>query len=116
MNLYKNLIEHCGFKPPHNIEEHLSAALGDLYCGPHGADHWRDHFNDPDAEDYSFRDSCAIVGSWFDEQDWPRFCDEEGYPMGIKDCNQYDMDGVPYYEVDLGDLRREMFGELSRYL
>lgn len=115
MNLNAALIKSCAIKAPTDIQQHANAATYDLYQGPLGVDYWREEKGID--QDYNFVASCKAVSDWFDEQDWPRYCDEDGEPLAEGDRQNFEDEGIHYYEVDPSDLRKELFGtELSKYL
>ena len=116
MNTTETLIIHSGIVMPPDVKRHFKAALSDLYCGPHGTDHWREETDDPSAPPYSFVESCRVVSKWFHDQDWPSYCDEDGYPLAEGDRQNFEDEGCPYYEVNTSDIKRELFGELARYI
>lgn len=98
---------------PDDVRKHSGAAMSDLYFGPKGPDYWREELDDPSAPDYSFTKSCKIVADWFDSVDWPSYVDEDGYAQRFSYLEEW---GVPYYEVTMADLKRELFGELASYI
>lgn len=114
MNLTKELIKNSGIEMPDVVKKHYSAALSDLYNGPLGVSHFREE--DPDAPDYSFVKSCRIVSEWFHDQDWPSYCDEDGFPLDDMDRVNLEEEGIMYYAVDTKDIKHEIFGELASYL
>lgn len=115
MNIYETLVKSSGIKVPPDIQAHANAATYDLYYGPHGVDYWREEKGID--QDYSFTASCKAVSDWFDSQDWPQYCDEDGEPLAEGDRQNFEDEGIHYYEVDLSDLRKDLFGtELSKHL
>lgn len=111
---YEHIIEAVPMPP--DIGAHFSAALSDLYNGPKGPDYWREEMDDPSAPSYSFVESCKVVSKWFNGEDWPQYMDEECYPLDDMDRVNLEEDGLLYYEVDMRDLKHELFGELASYI
>jgi hypothetical protein len=115
MNIYETLVKSCDAEVPVETQAHANAATYDLYYGPIGVDYWREE--EGVDRNYSFTASCKAVSDWFEAQDWPQYCDEDGEPLAEGDRQNFEDEGIHYYEVDLSDLRKHLFGtELSKYL
>lgn len=96
---------------------HIKAATSDLYNGPHRASHFRDQYEDETLEDYSFVGSCRFLSDWFNELDLPEYIDEDGFPVGdAESVDYYNEHGIPYYELNKNDLKREVFDDLAPYI
>jgi hypothetical protein len=62
----ESIREHYG-QMPDSVNQHANAAGHDLYFGPYDADFWRIENGDDSLPDYSFAESCRIVGEWLEE-------------------------------------------------
>jgi hypothetical protein len=89
--------------------------LADLYFGPKTPDFWREEYDDPDAADYSFLDSCKVISEWFSSVEWPSYIDEDGHAIE-DDQDAFDGTDIIRYEVDPRGLKHNLFGELASYL
>jgi len=117
MKLLQSIADQVGATMPGDVMRHFTAALSDLYNGPHGADHWRTEDDDPSAPDYSFVSSCDYIARWWnDVAEVPEYCDEDGGPLDAMDRANLEDEGILYYEVDRASVKRAIFGELASYL
>lgn len=133
MNMHKydnDIIEYWHERMPHALKELANKALHDLYCGPSYYDGNGDEVScfDEDAIAFEFLKACKEVGAWCEDSMHPLYLDAWCGMLEAAPPEQYEeiendegeVEEVyaerSYYEWDVRNQMKILFGELASYL